>query len=1298
MGEANVFKLLTESLNGQGLIEENENPNDYEEDTDNDMHCFAAVQLLEGNVNEIYYPSLANHSTEPGMENLDAGTCQELRGPAKFFDEGRGNHVIPESGVPKTDSRHIQSQCHVTSYWKPGAQNLDFQKSQLEDTGDYEICRMKKIDEEHAEIINLKMKGGYAVSQSQPRIANIQDMAEIWHGYDPVPQKSNSEDTYESNTAYKRKAEKVKPVDYDKSDGSKPSSSRKWKEDAIREAERKGLHVPREPQDRWFIPKFSSIEKGIRLTPERIEKMKIGEFLTPKERELLIGMLFNREEALAWDFTEKGIIKESVAEYPKIRTVPHKAWQQAAFQPPKALHEVAVDMVKQRLKNGVLEPSYGPYRNPWFLVKKGNGKYRLINAAMNINRVTIRDANMPPSVEDFVDEFAALSCCSLIDFFSGYDQVALHPESRDLTAFMTPLGLMRCTTLPQGATNSVAQFVRVVTEILMDHIPRRCVPFLDDIGVKGPRTEYNGQEVAPGVRRFVIEHLQWMDAVLADLERAGATISGEKSQFCLQGIKMVGFICDTNGKHPESVKVIKILEWTRCSTPKDVKAFLGICVYYRVFIKDFAMKAEPLFRLLRKDTEFHWGEEQENAMISLQTAITTAPALRPIDYGSTGRVILAVDASNEGWGAVLMQEDPENLKLRHPVRYESGIWGLSEKKYDSGKLECRALLKAIKKNRAWLYGFRFIVEIDASTLVAQLNRAVTDIPGALIVRWIAWMRTFDFEAKHVPGSKHTAPDGLSRKPPGPSDLEDLENEGDIDDWIDDQINSQEWLVCPVEEGEEEQEQRLEDGYSELHQSVANFLLNGMQRPEGLKGAEWTKFRRYALKFLVRGRHLFKRATKNIPLRRVVDSEEERESILDACHEQQGHPGLERTYRLIADRYWWDKSYHTVKEYVLKCHECQAATKRRQYEGVFPTCPMGLFSKINVDVAYMPELQGFKYLVVGRDDFSGWVEARPLRQKESAQVAKFIYEDFICRHPCPQKIVVDGGTENQGFVRELSDKYKLGRVQISPYNPRANGQVERGHAPIINSLAKMRGSWIRHLPAVLRADRATVRRSTGYSPHRLLYGCELTLLIELEVPTYATLPFEQVTNTEELIALRARQFERRDDDVAEALAHLQRMREESAEYFDENNSIRQEPLHEGDYVLLWDSSIDTSYARMHKFVFRWLGPYQVHEADNEKGTFKIRELDGTVLATSIAGSRLKRYHPRGGTILQEMLQENSEAIEDVESEEEQEDRPTIPEQYTAPVTRSANRQREDEEIRRGLRPAVRRLQAVVIPSR
>jgi hypothetical protein len=100
-------------------------------------------------------------------------------------------------------------------------------------------------------------------------------------------------------------------------------------------------------------------------------------------------------------------------------------------------------MFKERLNRGVLEYSKGPYRNLWFLVKKKKpGEYRLINSATHLNAVTRRDANLPPSIDEFADEFAGCYIASLVDLYSSYNQILLHPKSRDLTAFFTPLRLL----------------------------------------------------------------------------------------------------------------------------------------------------------------------------------------------------------------------------------------------------------------------------------------------------------------------------------------------------------------------------------------------------------------------------------------------------------------------------------------------------------------------------------------------------------------------------------------------------------------------------------------------------------------------------------------------------------------------------------------------------------------------------------------------------------------------------------------------------------------------------------------
>ena len=312
----------------------------------------------------------------------------------------------------------------------------------------------------------------------------------------------------------------------------------------------------------------------------------------------------------------------------KIDTVDHEPWQAPGFPVPKALRQVVIEMLKDRLRSGILEPCQGPYRNPWFIVKKKNGKYRLINSATNINKVTIKDANLPPVPDEFSEEFAGRVIGSYLDWFSGYDQLELDKLSRDMTAIMTDLGLLRQCTVLMGATNSVAQFVRVVLRILQDLIPQVAMPFVDDIGVKGPRTRYNDEEVPelPGVRRFVLEHIQNLDAVLADLERAGATISAEKSMFCMAGLKIVGYVCDANGRHPDSAKILKILEWERCGDLTEARAFMGICGYYRIWVESYALIAEPIYRLLQKGQSLLLGTGTSSSNGDLERSVDHCPS------------------------------------------------------------------------------------------------------------------------------------------------------------------------------------------------------------------------------------------------------------------------------------------------------------------------------------------------------------------------------------------------------------------------------------------------------------------------------------------------------------------------------------------------------------------------------------------------------------------------------------------------------------------------------------------------
>lgn len=107
------------------------------------------------------------------------------------------------------------------------------------------------------------------------------------------------------------------------------------------------------------------------------------------------------------------------------------------------------------------------------------------------------------------------------------------------------------------------------------------------VHVKGPKTTYKNMEAAPGIRRYNLEHIIWVDGVIADIERAGCTISGAKSYFCTAGLRIVGFVCDADGRHPDDSKTSKVVVWPQCTNVSDIRAFIGLCVYYRIWVKDF---------------------------------------------------------------------------------------------------------------------------------------------------------------------------------------------------------------------------------------------------------------------------------------------------------------------------------------------------------------------------------------------------------------------------------------------------------------------------------------------------------------------------------------------------------------------------------------------------------------------------------------------------------------------------------------------------------------------------------------
>ena len=178
------------------------------------------------------------------------------------------------------------------------------------------------------------------------------------------------------------------------------------------------------------------------------------------------------------------------------------------------------------------------------------------------------------------------------------------------------------------------------------------------------------ESAIPEVCRYVFESIQSLDEVVVDIERAGGTNVGYKCAFLQEGLKIVTFVCNSDGRHPEVEKVQRIVDWPACRDITEAKSVIGLCVDYCLWIAELSLVSKPIFRLFRRvaitkskgkrttaPVEFVWGLEQREAMKSLKATLITAPALKPIVYkpnnaGFLGRIILEVDASKLGYGAM----------------------------------------------------------------------------------------------------------------------------------------------------------------------------------------------------------------------------------------------------------------------------------------------------------------------------------------------------------------------------------------------------------------------------------------------------------------------------------------------------------------------------------------------------------------------------------------------------------------------------------------------------------------------
>ena len=143
----------------------------------------------------------------------------------------------------------------------------------------------------------------------------------------------------------------------------------------------------------------------------------------------------------------------------------------------------------------------------------------------------------------------------------------------------------------------------------------------------------------------------------------------------------------------------------------------------------------------------------------------------------------------------------------------------------------------------------------------------------------------------------------------------------------------------------------------------------------------------------------------------------------------------------------------------------------------------------------------KFLVVGIDYFTKWVEAKTLATITEKNIWSFVWKNIICRYGIPRVLVSDNGKLfNNNAFRDFYSKLGIKNHYSSPAHPQDNGQVEVTNQSLFKiiktQLKAAKGIWPEELSSVLWAYRMIARTPTWETPFQLAYESEAVILVEV----------------------------------------------------------------------------------------------------------------------------------------------------------------------------------------------------------
>lgn len=688
----------------------------------------------------------------------------------------------------------------------------------------------------------------------------------------------------------------------------------------------------------------------------------------------------------------------------------------------------AMDIIER-----VDEPS--PWISALVPVIKNCGGLRLCVDLRRLNDCIEREQHPLPNFEEILPNLSNAKVFSVLDIKSAYHQCELDEESRPLTTFITQYGRFRYKRLVFGISCAPEMFQKVMESVLSQC--RNVVCYIDDILVYGADEQ---------------EHDECLAKVLRILKENNVLLNSQKCKTKQKEVTFLGHKLSSAGIEPLESKVLAVKQFRAPKTKEEVRSFLGLVCYVGRFIPNLATITDPLRQLMKKDTEFVWGDVHQKAFECIKNTV----------FGKLGyfdlkrKTRLVADASPVGLGAVLIQFHDEGPVV---ISYAAKSLTDAEKRYCQPEKEALALVWAVERFRYYLLGINFEVETDHKTLETIFASKTTAC--ARIERWALRIQAFRFKVVYRKGKSNLA-DPLSRlsvRSPVPFD-----EESDV------YINQ-----IKVSAALDIKEVELASEADEVLQMLKVAIDDQNFERDQLKPFKYFKEQlSYSSNVLIRGD-------------KIIVPNELRSRFLELGHE--GHPGETVMKKRLRMRCWWPKMDEDIHKFVKSCKGCLLVSAPSKPEPMSrKLLPNGPWMDCAID--FLGPLPSGEYLLVIIDYFSRYMEVEVMRIITAESTIERL-DVIFTRLGFPYTITLDNGRQ---FVSDKFHEYceqnGIYLNHTAPYWPQANGEVERQNRSLLKRLQignALLGEWKSELKRFLLMYNTTPHTVTNRTPTELMFG-------------------------------------------------------------------------------------------------------------------------------------------------------------------------------------------------------------------